>query len=138
MDNYDSMDAAIAAAAVSDYRPKKAANQKIKKENENLQLELERTPDILSSLGSKKKKQVLVGFALETENEEANALGKLERKNLDFIVLNSLNDEGAGFRTETNKICILFGNGRKIDFGLKSKKEVAEDILKELTLLLNE
>ncbi|GAB2776261.1 bifunctional phosphopantothenoylcysteine decarboxylase/phosphopantothenate--cysteine ligase CoaBC [Salinimicrobium soli] len=135
---FDEVDAAIAAAAVSDYRPKKVADQKIKKETENLHMELEKTPDILASLGSKKQNQVLVGFALETENEEQNALGKLEKKNLDFIVLNSLNDKGAGFKTDTNKISILFGNGQKVDFGLKSKKEVAEDILKELTLLLNE
>ena len=138
MENFDGMDAAIAAAAVSDYRPKIVANQKIKKADENLHMELERTPDILASLGKKKMRQVLVGFALETENEQENARGKLERKNLDFIVLNSLNDKGAGFKSDTNKISILFNDGRKADFGLKSKKEVAEDILKELILLLNE
>ena len=138
MNYFDSMDAAIAAAAVSDYRPKHVADQKIKKSNENLQMELERTPDVLASLGKRKKSQILIGFALETENEQENALGKLERKNLDFIVLNSLNDKGAGFKSETNKISILFSDGKKSDFGLKSKKEVAEDILNELILLLNE
>ena len=138
MENFDGMDAAIAAAAVSDYRPKIIASQKIKKADENLHMELERTPDILASLGKKKLRQVLVGFALETENEQENARGKLERKNLDFIVLNSLNDKGAGFKSDTNKISILFNDGRKADFGLKSKKEVAEDILNELILLLNE
>lgn len=138
MENFDGMDAAIAAAAVSDYRPKIVADQKIKKADEHLLMELERTPDILASLGKKKMSQVLVGFALETENEQENARGKLERKNLDFIVLNSLNDKGAGFKSDTNKISILFNDGRKVDFGLKSKKEVAEDIMKELILLLNE
>lgn len=138
MEHFDQMDAAIAAAAVSDYRPKNVASQKIKKADENLQMELERTPDILASLGSRKKNQILVGFALETENELENALGKLEQKNLDFIVLNSLNDKGAGFKSDTNKISILYDGGKKTDFGLKSKKEVAEDILNELILLLNE
>ena len=137
MENYDSVDVAIAAAAVSDYRPKNVANQKIKKTNENLTLELEKNPDILASLGNKKVKQLLIGFALETENEEENALGKLERKNLDFIVLNSLNDSGAGFRTETNKIKILFRDGEKKNFDLKTKKEVAEDILNEIKAVLN-
>jgi phosphopantothenoylcysteine decarboxylase / phosphopantothenate---cysteine ligase len=131
-------DVAIAAAAVSDYRPKQVASQKIKKANENLNLQLERNPDILAALGEAKQHQLLIGFALETENEEDNALGKLERKNLDFIVLNSLNDIGAGFKTDTNKISILFRDGRKCDFGLKPKKEVARDILNEVILLLNE
>ncbi|GHA34901.1 phosphopantothenoylcysteine decarboxylase [Salinimicrobium marinum] len=136
--HFDEMDAAIASAAVSDYRPKNVAAQKIKKNSVNLTLELERNPDILASLGKRKKDQVLVGFALETENERKNALGKLERKSLDFIVLNSLNDEGAGFQKDTNKICILFKSGIKKDFPLKSKKEVSKDIINELTLLLNE
>lgn len=129
---------AIAAAAVSDYRPKQVASQKIKKTHENLTIELERNPDILASLGAEKKGQLLVGFALETENEQDNARGKMEKKNLDFIVLNSLNDKGAGFKTDTNKISILFRDGRKSDFGLKPKKEVARDILNEVILLLNE
>ncbi|MFD0975944.1 bifunctional phosphopantothenoylcysteine decarboxylase/phosphopantothenate--cysteine ligase CoaBC [Salinimicrobium gaetbulicola] len=138
IEHFDSMDAAIAAAAVSDYRPKHLASQKIKKADENLNMELERTPDVLASLGKRKKHQVLVGFALETENEHENALGKLDRKNLDFIVLNSLNDKGAGFKSETNKISILYRNGKRSDFGLKSKKEVAGDILNELIELMNE
>lgn len=138
IEHFDSMDAAIAAAAVSDYRPKHVASQKIKKADENLNMELERTPDVLASLGKRKKHQVLVGFALETENEHENALGKLDRKNLDFIVLNSLNDKGAGFKSETNKISILYRNGKRSDFGLKSKKEVAGDILNELIELMNE
>lgn len=135
--HFDEVDATIAAAAVSDYRPKKVAEQKIKKADENLNLELERTPDILASLGEKKKNQVLIGFALETENEVENAKGKLKRKNLDFIVLNSLNDKGAGFREETNKIAIIFRDGKRVDFGLKPKREVAGDIINELMLLLH-
>ena len=136
--HFDDMDAAIASAAVSDYRPRNVATQKIKKNSDHLTLELERNPDILASLGNRKKDQILVGFALETENEKQNALGKLERKNLDFIVLNSLNDEGAGFQKDTNKICILFKSGVKKDFSLKSKKEVSKDIINELMLLLND
>ena len=138
MEKFGTVDVAIAAAAVSDYRPKTVANQKIKKANEALTLELERNPDILAGMGNIKQRQLLIGFALETEHEEENALGKLERKNLDFIVLNSLNDSGAGFKTETNKIKILFRSGEKKEFALKSKKEVAEDILNEIKALLNE
>lgn len=137
-EHFQTSTVAIAAAAVSDYRPKQVASQKIKKSSENLNIELERNPDILASLGAEKKGQLLVGFALETENEQDNALGKLERKNLDFIVLNSLNDKGAGFKTDTNKISILFRDGRKNVYGLKSKKEVAQDILNEIISLLNE
>ncbi|HET7361510.1 MAG TPA: bifunctional phosphopantothenoylcysteine decarboxylase/phosphopantothenate--cysteine ligase CoaBC [Salinimicrobium sp.] len=137
-EHFPTVDIAIAAAAVSDYRPKITSEQKIKKENENLTLELERTPDILEHLGKNKANQILIGFALETENEQANALGKLQRKNLDFIVLNSLNNKGAGFRFETNEISIIFKNGTKKDFELKTKKEVATDILTELLSLLHE
>lgn len=135
---FSEVDIAIAAAAVSDYRPKTSARQKIKKSEEVMQLELVKNPDILATLGETKKHQLLIGFALETENEEENAFGKLERKNLDFIVLNSLNDEGAGFKSETNKIKILFKDGTTKKFSLKSKKEVAHDILNELILLNNE
>ncbi|WP_424494367.1 bifunctional phosphopantothenoylcysteine decarboxylase/phosphopantothenate--cysteine ligase CoaBC [Salinimicrobium sp. GXAS 041] len=131
-EHFEKMDAAIASAAVSDYRPKNVATQKIKKNSENLILELQKNPDILASLGERKKEQILIGFALETENEEENALGKLKRKKLDFIVLNSLKDEGAGFQKETNKISILFKGGEKKDFALKPKKQVANDIIKEL------
>lgn len=138
MEHFDTTDAAIAAAAVSDYRPKTVARQKIKKSAQDLTLELERNPDILATLGAKKDKQILIGFALETENEQENALGKLQKKNLDAIVLNSLNDKGAGFKVETNKISILFRDGEKKDFGLKNKSEVSKDIVNELILLLNE
>lgn len=138
MEYFGNTDIAIAAAAVSDYRPKTMSDQKIKKTGADLQLELEANPDILATFGRQKKHQILVGFALETENEARNARVKLEKKNLDFIVLNSLNDKGAGFKEETNKICIIFRDGRKKDFGLKPKKDVAEDIIEELRLLLNE
>lgn len=124
--------AVIAAAAVSDYRPKQIALQKIKKKDQELHLDLEPNKDILASLGELKQHQILVGFALETENEEANAKSKIERKNLDFIVLNSLNDVGAGFKSDTNKICIIFKDGQRKDYGLKSKREVARDIVDEL------
>ncbi|WP_029034659.1 bifunctional phosphopantothenoylcysteine decarboxylase/phosphopantothenate--cysteine ligase CoaBC [Salinimicrobium terrae] len=135
---FPEVDIAIASAAVSDYRPKVSASQKIKKSAETMELELVKNPDILSAMGEAKKHQLLVGFALETENEEENAIGKLKRKNLDFIVLNSLNDSGAGFKSETNKVRILFKDGKKKGFQVKSKKEVAQDILNEIILLSHE
>ena len=128
---YAQVNVAIAAAAVSDYKPKQIAHQKIKKSDAEISIELEKTQDILLSLGKAKKNQLLVGFALETENEVENAKGKLARKNLDFIVLNSLNDKGAGFQAATNKIKIIYPDQIK-EFGLKSKQEVAKDILNEV------
>ena len=128
---YAEVDVAIAAAAVSDYRPRQVASQKIKKDTAEISIELEKTKDILLSLGEAKKHQFLIGFALETENEVENAKGKLKRKNLDFIVLNSLNDKGAGFKESTNKIRIIYPDQIK-EFGLKTKQEVAKDILNEV------
>ena len=130
MEIFPGCEAAILSAAVADFRPKNIAGEKIKKEKGGLQqIELEETEDILASLGKiKKKNQVLAGFALETENEISNAKAKLEKKNLDFIVLNSLNDIGAGFGTDTNKISILTNAGKTINFELKSKANVANDI----------
>lgn len=125
---YDSVDIGIASAAVADYAPKDIAKEKIKKNDENLTIELVKNPDILKTMGDKKTHQFLVGFALETQNEEENAKGKLEKKNLDMIVLNSLRDEGAGFKNDTNKIKI-FTKTEKREFDLKSKGEVAKDIL---------
>ncbi|KFF14475.1 phosphopantothenoylcysteine decarboxylase [Chryseobacterium soli] len=125
---YDNIDIGIASAAVADYAPKEVAKEKIKKNDENLTLELVKNPDILKTMGEKKTHQFLVGFALETQNEEENAKGKLEKKNLDMIVLNSLRDEGAGFKNDTNKIKI-FTRTEKKEFDLKSKDEVAKDIL---------
>lgn len=125
---YDSIDIGIASAAVADYAPKDVAKEKIKKNDENLTIELVKNPDILKTMGEKKTHQFLVGFALETQNEEENAKGKLEKKNLDMIVLNSLRDEGAGFKNDTNKIKI-FTKTEKKEFNLKSKDDVAKDIL---------
>ncbi|MDN3690828.1 bifunctional phosphopantothenoylcysteine decarboxylase/phosphopantothenate--cysteine ligase CoaBC [Chryseobacterium tructae] len=125
---YDGIDIGIASAAVADYAPKDIAKEKIKKNDDNLTIELVKNPDILKTMGEKKTHQFLVGFALETQNEEENAKGKLEKKNLDMIVLNSLRDEGAGFKNDTNKIRI-FTKTEKKEFDLKSKGEVAKDIL---------
>ncbi|WP_294213664.1 bifunctional phosphopantothenoylcysteine decarboxylase/phosphopantothenate--cysteine ligase CoaBC [uncultured Chryseobacterium sp.] len=125
---YDHADIGIASAAVADYAPKEVAKEKIKKSDGNLTIELVKNPDILKTMGERKAHQFLVGFALETENEEENAQGKMKKKNLDMIVLNSLRDEGAGFRNDTNKIKIFTPAGEK-EFTLKSKDEVARDIL---------
>ncbi len=137
LQHYPAMDAAILAAAVADYRPKNVSREKIKKKGDELTLELEKTPDILYALGQNKKHQKLIGFALETQNEIENAKGKLKRKNLDMIVLNSLRDKGAGFGVDTNKITILKPNNKMINFELKSKHKVAQDIVNEIIALLN-
>lgn len=129
---FDEVDVAILSAAVADYRPKFPALSKIKKKASTLTLELEKTEDVLASLGEKKKNQLLVGFALESENEVANAIKKLKAKNLDLIVLNSLNDDGAGFGGSTNKISIIDKDLNQKDYPLKSKSEVADDIINEL------
>jgi len=130
---YTQCDAAILSAAVADYRPATRADQKIKKKTDDYNLELVKTVDVLKSLGKmKKSNQILVGFALETQNEVANAQGKLEKKNLDFIVLNSMNDKGAGFGKDTNKITIIEKNGKSHTFETKPKTEVAKDIIKVL------
>jgi len=134
--HFENVDVAIAAAAVSDYKPKIVAAQKIKKAEENLSLELTKTQDILLSMGEKKTHQKLIGFALETNNELAHAREKLAKKNLDFIVLNSLNDAGAGFKKDTNKITLVYKDSEKA-FGLKSKAEVSTDILNEIVHLLD-
>jgi len=123
-------DSAILSAAVADYRPATAADQKIKKKTNDYTLKLVKTIDVLKSLGSiKKPGQTLGGFALETQNEYDNALTKLEKKNLDFIVLNSMNDKGAGFGKDTNKITIIERNGKNHTFDTKPKTEVAKDII---------
>ncbi len=129
---FSSVDIAILSAAVSDYKPKEVARNKIKKKSSSISLELVKTKDILASLGKIKKGQVLVGFALETANELENAKAKLKKKNLDFIVLNSLNDEGAGFKKETNKVTIIDKFENISEFSLKSKAEVASDIFNEI------
>lgn len=131
---FQEANAAILCAAVADYRPENKAEQKIKREkDEELLLRLVANKDIAAALGSMKKDgQVLVGFALETQNGVQHATGKLERKNLDFIVLNSLSDAGAGFRCDTNKVSILERNGLITEYALKSKTEVAGDIVNKL------
>ncbi|HMQ48178.1 MAG TPA: bifunctional phosphopantothenoylcysteine decarboxylase/phosphopantothenate--cysteine ligase CoaBC [Saprospiraceae bacterium] len=131
-------DIAILSAAVSDYRPAEVAQEKIKKQSDNLQLNLVKNPDIAASLGAiKQAHQYIVGFALETNNEEENARTKLEKKNFDFIVLNSLQDTGAGFNHDTNKIKILRKDNKIRTFELKSKTAVAADILNELESLFS-
>ena len=128
---------AIMAAAVADYRPKTISDKKIKKKEGDMAVELERTKDIAKQLGQVKKKgQLTIGFALETNNEKANAKGKVERKNFDFIVLNSLRDKGAGFGHDTNKVTFIFKDGTEKALELKLKTEVADDIVDEIEKLL--
>lgn len=126
------------AAAVADYRPEHVATEKIKKSEKDYLLNLTRTPDIAAGLGAiKKPGQILAGFALETENGELNAREKMMRKGFDFIVLNSLKDEGAGFGFDTNRITILDKDGKSLPFGLKSKHEVACDIVNFIVEKIN-
>ena len=134
---FDNVDVAIAAAAVADYRPKNIALQKIKKSADDFTIELEKTKDILAYLGEIKKNQFLIGFALETENEIENAKLKIQKKNLDLIVLNSLRDEGAGFGKLTNKITFIDKNFKVEYMELKSKEEVANDILNKVIVHFN-
>ena len=123
----------IFAAAVADYKPDVVAKNKIKKSDSNLNISLEKTVDILAEMGSKKNdKQFIVGFALETDNEVENAKDKLKRKNLDMIVLNSLNNKGAGFQHNTNKITIIDKANNISDFELKDKSEVAKDVIDKI------
>jgi phosphopantothenoylcysteine decarboxylase/phosphopantothenate--cysteine ligase len=123
-------DIAVMAAAVADYTPETVADQKIKKKDGQLMVTLKKTKDILASLGkTKTKEQILVGFALETENEKANAQKKLEEKNADLIILNSLKDEGAGFGHNTNKVTLFFKKGKEEQIELKSKSALAKDIV---------
>ena len=137
MGRFYGMDGAILCAAVADFTPIEEAQSKLKREKENLILELKPTQDIAASVGNMKtESQFLVGFALETNNEEANAIGKIASKNLDFIVLNSLNDKEAGFGYDTNKISIIHRSGVKHEFELKSKTEVAEDIVAEIKQII--
>ena len=130
--HFTECDIAILSAAVADYRPKEVASQKIKKKEGELTLTLEKTKDILASLGAIKKHQVLVGFALETQNELENAKTKLQKKNLDLIVLNSLNDKGVAFGSENNKVTFIEANNKVTPFEVKSKTEVAKDLFRYL------
>tara|TARA_R110002049_G_scaffold41236_2_gene124488 strand:+ start:311 stop:1522 length:1212 start_codon:yes stop_codon:yes gene_type:complete len=134
---FNTVDVAILSAAVADFRPKEVATQKIKKAAPTLTLELEKTKDILASLGAIKKNQYLVGFALETENELGNAKGKLKKKRLNLIVLNSLNDKGAGFKSDTNKVTFIDDKNTVTEFELKSKTEVATDLINKIITEIN-
>lgn len=137
MKEFPTADIAVMSAAVADYTPVETAPGKIKKTSDTLSLELTKTKDILKSLGQiKKHGQLLVGFALETANEKEYALGKLNSKNADLIVLNSLNDEGAGFGHDTNKITIFEKNGQEIAYERKPKQQVAKDIVDRIVNLL--
>lgn len=130
---------AIMVAAVADFAPVITENQKIKRTSANYSLELRPNPDIAASLGRiKRKDQILAGFALETNNGEENALAKLQKKNLDFIVLNSLHDDGSGFQYDTNKIKILDKSGAVFTYCLKQKSEVAADIVDKLVEVENQ
>ncbi len=134
-DAFETADIAIFSAAVADYAPARCADKKIKREHESLDsIQLVKNPDIAATLSSAKRKgQITVGFALETNDEKLNALEKLKRKNLDLIVMNSLRDPGAGFGTDTNKITIYTSGGTVCEFGLKSKRDVAADIIDSIT-----
>ncbi len=130
---YPDCDGAVLSAAVADYSPEMVADQKIKSTNDDLNLSLKATPDIAQQLGNiKRKGQLLVGFALETQNAVENAIKKLEKKNMDFIVLNSLENKGAGFGVDTNKITIIDNENNMEEFSLKNKRDVAIDIVNKI------
>lgn len=134
---FPSVDCAIMSAAVADFTPANRVDQKIKSGSDTMELVLQPTKDIAQHIGKiKKTNQVIVGFALETTDEEKHALGKIKKKNFDFIVLNSLNDKGAGFRHDTNKVTFIDNSGNKEEHALKSKKEVAVDIINKLTSII--
>tara|TARA_B110000483_G_scaffold4923_1_gene5687 strand:- start:10107 stop:11315 length:1209 start_codon:yes stop_codon:yes gene_type:complete len=138
VNKYSIADVVIMSAAVADFKPKSISNKKLKKNNQNLSIEVEKTKDILSHLGNTKANQLLIGFALETDNEIENAKRKLINKNLDLIILNSLNDKGAGFGFDTNKVSIISKENKIINFPLKHKKAVSLDIINNIIELINE
>ena len=135
--HFANCDILVMAAAVADYKPKHKAEDKIKKEDEISSVELVKTVDILESLGKKKTNQILVGFALETDNELSNAKEKIKKKNLDAIILNSLADKGAGFQHSTNKITFIPAIGQHTTYPLKDKSEVAVDILAQIKMMID-
>ncbi len=136
MDDYHESDIVIMAAAVCDYKPTEFSKKKIKKDNKEINIKFEKTTDILMELGKNKKNQILVGFALENNDELSNAKNKLKKKNLDLIVLNSLNDDGAGFGYDTNKVTVICKSGIKTPYKLKEKTDVANDIFKHIIELI--
>lgn len=130
MQHFAESDVAVFCAAVADFTPTVAADRKIKRKTDDLVIRLKPTQDIAAAAGRQKRQgQFIVGFALETDDEEANAVDKMQRKNLDMIVLNSLNDQGAGFGYDTNKVTVIERNGRRTDLPLQSKTEVARRIV---------
>ncbi len=137
LNHFYTADCAIMSAAVADYTPAETFDNKLKKKSTPLTISLKPTKDILKELGNKKNEnQILVGFALETNNEINNAKNKLKKKNLDFIVMNSLNDKGAGFNYDTNKITIIDKYNKIANFELKSKTDVAEDIINKIVEII--
>ncbi len=135
--HFKDCDIAVLTAAVADYTPSTVSEGKIKKENEDMTIRLKPTIDIAAELGNMKgENQLLVGFALETDNEKLNAMSKLERKNLDLVILNSLRDKGAGFRYDTNRVTMIDRDNNFVEIELKSKKEVAVDILDKIETIL--
>lgn len=135
--HFDAADVTILAAAIADYKPAVVAPEKIKKDGDRMTIELVRTPDIAATLGKKKRKnQILVGFALETQDGEANALDKLKKKNMNMIVLNNPKDEGAAFGHDTNKVTFLYPDNKRENFELKSKRDVANDIVTAISQIL--
>ena len=138
VNKYSIADVVIMSAAVADFKPKSISNRKLKKSNQNLSIEVEKTKDILYHLGKTKTNQLLIGFSLETDNEIENAKSKLINKNLDLIILNSLNDKGAGFGFDTNKVSIISKENKIINFPLKHKKAVSLDIINNIIEVINE
>jgi len=138
VEKFPFVDIAVMAAAVADYTPVTVAAQKIKKSDDDFAIELLKTKDILAALGAAKKHQLVVGFALETNNERENAIAKMEKKNADAIVLNSMNDAGAGFGVDTNKITVFEKGGGEHPFGLQSKKMTAKHIVDVVKRMMNE
>lgn len=138
MEEFPKVDIVIKAAAVADYRPKESSGQKIKKQGTSLIVELIPNPDILAELGKQKVKQVLVGFAAETENLLAHAQDKMQRKNVDMLVANDVTQPGAGFGSLTNIVSFLFPNGRRIDLPLMNKLDIAQQLVQEVAGILRE
>ena len=138
MQNLKHVDIIILAAAISDYKAQNISSNKIKREQNNIEIKLEANKDIAAEIGKlKTKNQISIGFALENQNEVENAQKKLKKKNFDFIVLNSMNDKGAGFNFDTNKIMIINNNNEVLKFNLKTKDLVAKDIIDNLEKILN-
>jgi phosphopantothenoylcysteine decarboxylase/phosphopantothenate--cysteine ligase len=138
LEEFPSADIVIKSAAVADYRPKQVSNEKMKKQDGDLIIQMERTKDILKTLGERKDHQFLVGFAAETSNLDEYAMSKLKRKNADMIIANNVNEKGAGFEEDTNIVTIYKKDGSNKRLGLMSKKELAKEIFREIVKTLQE